>query len=36
MNGELARLIRRIDGIENASVFISIPEQTMFSSMQNQ
>ena len=29
MNGELARLIRRIDGIENASVFISIPEQTM-------
>ena len=34
MNGELARLIRRIDGIENASVFISIPEQSMFSSMQ--
>lgn len=34
MDGELARLIRRIDGIENASVFISIPEQTMFSSMQ--
>ena len=34
MNGELARLIKRIDGIENASVFISIPEQTMFSSMQ--
>ena len=34
MNGELARLIRRIDGIENASVFISIPEQTMFT--QNQ
>ncbi len=34
MNGELARLIRRIDGVENASVFISIPEQTMFSSMQ--
>ena len=34
MNGELARLIRRIGGIENASVFISIPEQTMFSSMQ--
>ncbi len=33
MNGELARLIKRIDGIENASVFISIPEQTMFSSM---
>ncbi|MCM1073864.1 MAG: hypothetical protein NC334_08665, partial [Bacteroides sp.] len=34
MNGELARLIKRIDGIENASVFISIPEQSMFSSMQ--
>mgnify|MGYP002514230746 CR=1 FL=1 len=34
MNGELARLIKRIDGIENASVFISIPEQTMFSSTQ--
>ena len=34
MNGELARLIKRIDGIEDASVFISIPEQTMF--QQNQ
>ena len=34
MNGELARLIKRIDGISNASVFISIPEPTMFSSMQ--
>ena len=34
MNGELARLIKRIDGISNASVFISIPEQSMFSSMQ--
>ena len=34
MDGELARLIRRIDGVENASVFISIPEQSMFSSMQ--
>ena len=34
MNGELARLIKRIDGIENASVFISMPEQSMFSSMQ--
>ena len=34
MNGELARLIKRIDGIEDASVFISIPEQSMFS--QNQ
>lgn len=31
INGELSRLIRKIDGIENASVFISIPEQnTMF------
>jgi len=34
INGELARLIRKIDPIENASVFISIPEQTMFTSMQ--
>ena len=34
INGELARLIRRIDGVENASVFISIPEQTIFTSMQ--
>ena len=34
MNGELSRLIKRIDGIENASVFISIPEQTMFASNQ--
>ena len=32
MNGELSRLIKRIDGIESASVFISIPEQTMFTS----
>ena len=32
INGELARL--KMDGIDNASVFISIPEQTMFSSMQ--
>lgn len=31
INGELSRLIRKIDPIENASVFISIPEQTMFS-----
>lgn len=35
INGELSRLIKRIDGVENASVFISIPEQTMFTSMQN-
>ena len=34
INGELARLIRKIDPITNDSVFISIPEQTMFSSMQ--
>ena len=34
INGELSRLIRRIKPIENASVFISIPEQSMFSSMQ--
>ena len=30
MNGELARLIKKLDNVENASVFISIPEQTMF------
>lgn len=30
INGELSRLIRKIDSVENASVFISIPEQTMF------
>lgn len=34
INGELSRLIRKIPPIENASVFISIPEQSMFSSMQ--
>lgn len=34
VNGELARLIRRIPPIENASVFVSIPEQTMFASQQ--
>ena len=34
INGELARLIRNIGGITDASVFISIPEQTMFTSMQ--
>lgn len=33
INGELTRLIKRIDGIDNASVFISIPEDTMFTSM---
>lgn len=30
VNGELSRLIRKIKPIENASVFISIPEDTMF------
>ena len=34
INGELSRLIKRIDGVDNASVFISIPEQTMFTAMQ--
>lgn len=34
INGELARLIRKIPPIENASVFISIPEQSMFTSLQ--
>ncbi len=34
VNGELARLIRKIPPIENASVFVSIPEQTMFTSQQ--
>ncbi|MDD3436702.1 MAG: flagellar M-ring protein FliF C-terminal domain-containing protein [Candidatus Gastranaerophilales bacterium] len=34
INGELARLIRKMGNIDDASVFISIPEQTMFTSMQ--
>lgn len=34
INGELARLIRKIPPIENSSVFISIPEQSMFTSLQ--
>src|SRR5574344_775298 len=34
INGELSRLIRKIPPIDNASVVISIPEQSMFSSMQ--
>ena len=34
INGELSRLIRKIKPIENASVFISIPEQTMFTENQ--
>lgn len=33
VNGELSRLIRKIPPIENASVFISIPDQTIFTSM---
>ena len=32
INGELSRLIRKIPPIENAQVFISIPEQTFFAS----
>ena len=36
MNGELARLIRKIEGIDNAQVFISIPEQTFFAARQKQ
>ena len=34
INGELSRLIRKIPPIENASVFISIPEQSLFTTMQ--
>lgn len=34
VNGELSRLIRKIKPIENASVFISIPQDTMFTSQQ--
>lgn len=34
INGELARLIRKIDSINNAQVFISIPEQTLFANKQ--
>ena len=34
INGELSRLIRNIQGVNDASVFISIPEETMFTSMQ--
>jgi len=33
VNGELSRLIRKIPPIEDASVFVSIPEQTIFTSM---
>lgn len=34
VNGELSRLIRRIPPIENASVFVSIADSTLFTSMQ--
>lgn len=34
INGELARLIKKMGGIDDASVFISIPEQSMFTNMQ--
>ncbi|MCD8024762.1 MAG: hypothetical protein LUE64_04440 [Candidatus Gastranaerophilales bacterium] len=30
MNGELARLIRKISPIKNAQVFVSVPEQSLF------
>ena len=34
INGELARLIKKLDNVENATVFVSIPEPTMFTSQQ--
>ncbi len=34
INGELSRLIRKIPPIENASVFVSIPDQAMFAADQ--
>lgn len=34
VNGELSRLIRKIPPIEDASVFVALPEQTIFTSMQ--
>ncbi|OGI01254.1 MAG: hypothetical protein A2Y25_01850 [Candidatus Melainabacteria bacterium GWF2_37_15] len=33
INGELARLIKKIPGIEDASVFVSIPKDTIFTSL---
>ena len=33
INGELSRLIKKIPGIEDASVFIAIPKDTIFTSM---
>jgi len=34
INGELARLIKKIPGIEDASVFVAIPKDTIFTSLQ--
>ncbi len=34
MNGELARLIRKIPPIKNAQVFVSMPEQSLFAANQ--
>ncbi|MEI8389886.1 MAG: flagellar M-ring protein FliF C-terminal domain-containing protein [bacterium] len=34
INGELARLIKRLPNIKDASVFVSIPKDTIFTSMQ--
>ncbi len=33
VNGELARLIKKIPGIEDASVFVAIPKDTIFTSL---
>ena len=33
VNGELARLIKKMPGIEDASVFVAIPRDTIFTSM---
>ncbi len=33
INGELARLIKKIPGIEDASVFVAIPKDTIFTSL---
>lgn len=34
VNGELARLIKKLDNVENATVFVSIPETKMMPSLQ--
>ena len=34
INGELARLIKKLPGINDASVFVSIPKDTIFTAMQ--